>query len=145
MRTAPVLAAILIAAATPAWAGDVAVGQIYECDSPDSDLTLTLVVGRIDHKQGQTFISVSMFNDAPDAPHREIGHTPFVDGALEFCTLQPGARALSANFEEGYAMWREAFDEGGGGAFDEAPADTYEMMLEMTSPDAAPQPGRNDT
>jgi len=139
MRLA-LIALLPLAGAAPALAAEPTVGQLYECRSTDGQVTLTLVVGKVDRERGAVIVGVSAWNDAAGTPAPEVGHLPFDAAALDLgCKARVGTRPLSADFAEGYAMWREAFDISKGGIFTASPADIYQHLLKSIPAPAKPE------
>jgi hypothetical protein len=115
--------------ALPAQANSLAAGDTLECRG-DGGLIVQVVIGKIDInlKAGEFIVSASLFNDAPGVAIPEAGHLPFDLDALKGCK-PVAARPLSANFAEGYGMWREAFDKKQGGYFTISPPEAYQFLL----------------
>jgi len=55
---------------------------------------------------------------APDGVSRVIHHTPFAAEALQRSVIElVGDGPVPGSFEQGYAIWKQAFDSGKGGVF----------------------------
>ena len=132
------LAALTLAgmtATSSAFAADLAVGQTFACH-PDGQIIA--VVGRLDPAGDKVIASVSLFDQAPGSRAADVGHIPIDAGALKAACPSPAPkRALSENFEGGYALWREAFDAGKAGAFD-IPVDQIIEVILSQMPREAP-------
>ncbi len=109
-------ALLAIAAATcliPAWAvaADLEVGQTRACQSSGPGKQLYVTIGRIEpYANGQTVVSVSLFNRAPGAAMPSVAHAPVDANVLSVSCpiLADHSIPLSPEFDSGYQQWRTA-------------------------------------
>ncbi len=99
---------------------ELAVGQLYACNSAYVDRRLEATVGRIDKlPSGETVVSIYMTDGGPNATIPVVQHSPFSEAQFRASCphLEAASVPVPSGFEEGYAMWRQAFDSGNGGYF----------------------------
>ncbi len=103
-------------------ANEFGVGQVWTFK--DADLsTSRVIIGRIDRFSDGVMVLVSVaVTDAPiattDAPTQTIPHLPFEAEALKASVVAlDGEREVPKAFDEGYRIWRKAYDGGNAGAF----------------------------
>ena len=110
---------------------DFSVGQEwkYKNRPHEKESKLTIVGIDEDPKLGQIlhiYVSdVDIKNaQAPNGKTVFIGHLPYAENALrESVTELLGTADSLPEFEDGYKLWKEAFDEGEAGVFDVAVAE----------------------
>ena len=88
------------------------VGQLWEATDN------WLVIGKIDTFDAVTVISVSAFKDKEMAS-RAAAHLPFSLATFErsIRKMHGTGNAVADSFEDGYHMWRDAFDAGKAGVW----------------------------
>ena len=68
---------------------------------------------------------------APDRVIRFINHMPFVEDALEKSVLELESEVESLpDYEDGYQLWRTAFEQSDAGVFDVSVVEGIEMLQE---------------
>lgn len=108
------------------------VGQLRACRSRHADRKLVVVIGKLEDLTGSPIAHVTIRDATPGARLPEVGHSPFFARVLEAsCPEIVGRGAVSAEFENGYAQWREAQ----GGVF----TITVEQALDLSA-SMLPQP-----
>ncbi|WP_182085155.1 hypothetical protein [Aureimonas sp. ME7] len=123
---------------------DLAPGQVWTYSDAVSP-TSRVVIGRVDDfGDGIQVVSIAV-TDVPiptvDASRQTIGHMPFApDGILPSLIRLEEDGAISDGFEDGYATWRSAWDEGQAGAFTLSVADAVDAIAQTAgSASAGPQ------
>ena len=115
------------------------VGQKWKFSGRLQDPEPRLVIGKIDfNDKTGNIIHVSVTGVRYKDPEAEggfssyIGHLPFNEEALRKSVTEIISENNSfPEFQEGYNIWKEAFDQGEAGAFNISVAETVEL-LEIT-------------
>lgn len=110
---------------SPTFAQGFEVGQIWEYKTRPNEIGSRLTIVKIDVLPSDvTIIHISLDGlkiKSPGAPKgiSEIAsHLPLIDVSVrESVTKFVGTTTDLPDFEEGYEMWKEAFDSGKGGYF----------------------------
>lgn len=85
------------------------VGQLRACRSAQVGRKLFVVVGKLEDFAGGPIAHVTLRDATRGARLPEVGHSPFFARVLEAsCPKVVGTGAVGAEFENGYALWREA-------------------------------------
>jgi hypothetical protein len=101
-------------------------GQVWAYETRPGEDDSRVIVLRVDATQHAGVIvhvaveGVSIFNPSnPDQPTRAIGFMPIAEGSLEKSVTRlvvtESPFVPPADFDEGYAGWKTAFDEGKAG------------------------------
>jgi hypothetical protein len=108
----------------PASAQEFAVGQVWNYKTRSVEPGSTLTIVRIDRFQTATIIHISLADVrvksplAPNGISSEASHVPIAESALrDSVTTLAGTTDRLPNYQEGYKIWREAFDAGKAGYF----------------------------
>lgn len=115
---------------------DIKPGQLWECAARPGDEDSCILVNLVedDPGLGQIFhigvLNVQIANPlAPDGVTTELPHFPVSGQTLqESLTRLIGIREPDPAYEEGYRIWREAFDEGKAGIFTVPVAQIVEIV-----------------
>ncbi len=107
-------------------AADYAVGQVWSNKTRDGEASSTILINKIDDdpKLGKIFhISVrGVLVSNPHAPSgvtTDLPHFPVSEMTLDkSCVKVTGQSDPNPAYQEGYRIWREAFDPGDAGVFD---------------------------
>lgn len=109
---------------TSAIAEDFQIAQVWHYDTRPIDTGSTLTIVKIDVIDEIRIIHISLEGvkvknqQAPSGYGSTIGHLPIEEETLKnSVTKLVKANAKLPDFEEGYKMWKEAFDNGNGGYF----------------------------
>lgn len=146
MKTS-VVAAIAVALAfstvPPAVAGEpvrFSAGQRWAYQTRPQDQGSTLIVLRVDDAGASGRIvhvalgGLSIKNPlSPDGRSTTVRHMPFEEAALRRSVTELLADGVPVPpYEEGYAMWREAFDAGRAGYYTVTVAEAVQVIEEST-------------
>ncbi len=138
----------LLVAGSGAFAEPVG-GSVYVCPSQGGLPAVRVEVGRVEtsaelgvpeRDTAFTIVHVqARIEEAEDS--RLVGHMPFDVEALAGCDKSRSVSRLQdgVTFQEGYQIWRTAFDGEGAGFFTVAPGEAYWMALGIV-PEAGVQP-----
>jgi hypothetical protein len=115
---------------------DFSVGQVWKYKTRPGEEASRLVVCRVEsneklgpiihiHVEGVAIKSPA----SPDGVSRVIGHMPFAERALlESVVSVEETRQRLPDYEEGYNIWKKAFDNGNAGIFTISVADGVDFM-----------------
>ncbi|MEP3346125.1 MAG: hypothetical protein ABJN34_00870 [Litoreibacter sp.] len=124
------------------------VGQVWTFPETEDRPQLVVTIGRIDtaadlgaEASNSSVLSVSMTpsEEARKLDWPEVGHTPIAETA--FNADGQGELVMDDvtppnGFSDGYAAWRESFDEGRAGVFTVSPPDAYAAILQIYADNA---------
>lgn len=111
-------------------------GQVYEYETRPEERGSRVVVCRVGRERGfgevaHVFVEgVRIENaEAPGGAFTVVSHLPFDAHSLSECLVAlVEERDELPDFEEGYALWREAFDAGEAGVFTVPLADALDAV-----------------
>lgn len=111
--------------------GNYEPGQVWKYETRPGEKDSRLTVVKIDHHDEfgcivHIFVSnVSIScEQAPGGVVENIHHAPYTEEALDGCVLElESSNVELPPYEEGYAAWKAAFDEGQAGVFSFAVSD----------------------
>ncbi|MEL6908077.1 MAG: hypothetical protein AAFU73_01005 [Planctomycetota bacterium] len=114
-------------------------GQVYEYETRPDEKGSRVVVCRVGAERGFGEVAhvcvegVRIENPAaPGGVTTVVSHLPFDAHALSECLVAlVDERSELPDFEEGYALWREAFDAGEAGVFTVSVADALNAVTGM--------------
>jgi hypothetical protein len=126
--------------ASSAIAGEIALkqGECWSYAARPGEETSFLVIRKIETlpKLGEV-IHISIFGvriKSPSAPKGftdQVGHLPIAAASLRSSLKERIQRTIpDADWEEGYQMWREAYDSGKGGVFTKSVSECVGFMEE---------------
>lgn len=100
------------------------VGQRWEYATRPEDVGSVLTIVRVDDINDEAIVHISLERVKIKSPRSadgfadHISHLPISDDALRTSvTKLIGSTSELPDFEEGYQIWKEAFDAGNGGFF----------------------------
>ena len=113
-------------------------GQVWKYQNRDSESDSRIIVVRVDDDPEYGNIVHVFVNNlqlansaAPDRVIRFINHMPFVEDALEKSVLELESEVESLpDYEDGYQLWRTAFEQSDAGVFDVSVVEGIEMLQE---------------
>ncbi|MDG1874359.1 MAG: hypothetical protein P8J27_10640 [Mariniblastus sp.] len=103
------------------------VGQVWQYQTRDHEPDSRITIVRIDadDKEFGNIIHIYISDvdipneDAPQGKTTYIGHMPYDEGALELCVTKKEADLTELpDYEDGYQLWKSAFDQSQAGIFD---------------------------
>lgn len=106
-----------------------------------------VLIGRVDRPGGAGAPIVSIAVTEVPLPDRDTGeiaprmidHAPITGEALARCLReQVGTAPVPPDFEDGYGLWRQAFDRGEAGAFTVSVAELAILFRTMLAPRRGP-------
>jgi hypothetical protein len=110
-------------------------GQVWKVAALDSNARL--VVLRVERtRDGERIIHAAVEGieiKTPQGVQSRIGHLPFARAALDSSVTELAGKAELPPFEEGYRLWREAFEKGEGGVFTVSVAEAVEFVGQTVS------------
>jgi len=118
-----------------AQAKDFAVGQVWEYKTRAVEPNSFLTIVKIENVKDKTIIHISLENvkiknsHAPSGYGESVSHMPIAKQSLkESVTKLLKSNAKLPAYEEGYNLWREAFEKGEGGYFTISVSKCIEFM-----------------
>jgi hypothetical protein len=110
-------------------------GQVWMYGTRPGEDASRVTVLRVDKTDAAGFIihvrvdDVSVRNpSAPDGVARTISHLPFSADAIDASVLTMEGTSSVPDFQDGYELWREAFDQGKGGVWTVSVAEAVGAM-----------------
>jgi len=111
-------------------------GQVWRYRTRPGEEGSRMIVGRVEQSaRGDVFVHVQLDglnilnHQAPSGRSTVIQHLPIAEAHLAASVLELIAEdGAVSDFEEGYAMWREAYSAGQGGVFTLPLADIVDVM-----------------
>ena len=113
-------------------------GQIWTYKTRPGEESSRLTIVKVEtHEEIEKIIHVYISDvaieceTAPDGVVKNIHHSPYTEGAINRSVLKlESETAELPKFQEGYAMWKEGFDQGEAGVFDINVSEGVQVMAD---------------
>lgn len=112
-----------------------AAGQVWKYKSRDHESESRVIICRVEaHDKAGHIVHIFVGNlkmksqHAPDGVANTISHMPFSEEAVQNSVTELEGEVDVPDFQEGYAMWKEAFDKGEAGYFTGSVAESVDFM-----------------
>ncbi len=116
------------------------VGQIWSYKTRANETNSTLQILKIEKNNDEEIIHISVSGlnfknpNKENGKSEEIGHLPFSKEALsKSVTKLVGKNKKLPQFEEGYKIWKEAYDNGNAGIFSVSVSEAVDFVEETLS------------
>lgn len=121
-----------------------AAGQIWKYKNRKDEDESRIIVGRVDTEDEDLgpviHISITELKipnpTAPDGLTKFVGHMPFDNETLEESVtelISENEGAVTEHFDEGYGLWKAAFDKGEAGVFTVPVVDAIKFVQETVA------------
>lgn len=117
---------------------EIAVGQVWSYEARQGEEQSRLTILKIETLHDQRIVHIAVADvflertNAPESVVTYMGHLPFEESALKNSLRNMvGIVPQLPEYEDGYALWREAFDSGRGGVFTISVAESVAYMEQV--------------